>query len=78
MGRVPLHAAPSLICSTQDQFHVLGWRTAALPPPPKIDIEPELESDYKERMKHTRGKMFVRTNSQPRFIRPNPLAPTEK
>jgi hypothetical protein len=41
-------------------------------PLPKVDIEPELESDYQKRMKPPTGKMFIRTNAPPRFIRPKP------
>ena len=40
-------------------------------PPPKIDVEPELESEY--RKKHSM-QMFVRTNAPPRFPRPEPDA----
>jgi hypothetical protein len=41
-------------------------------PPPKVDVEPELESDYQKRIKPPTGKMFIRTNAPPRFIRPKP------
>ncbi len=36
-------------------------------PPPKVDVEPELESDYQKR---TGVKMFVRTNAPPRLPKP--------
>ena len=40
-----------------------AWRT-----PPKIDVEPELESDFRKR---TQGTMFIRSNAPPR--RPTPV-----
>jgi hypothetical protein len=41
-------------------------------PSPKVDVVPELESDYRKRMKPSMGKMITRTNAPPRFIRPKP------
>ena len=38
-----------------------AWRA-----PPKLDVVPELESDYQKRLK---GKMFIRTNAPVRFPR---------
>jgi hypothetical protein len=41
-------------------------------PSPKVDVEPELESDYQKPMKPATHKMFIRTNAPPRLIRPKP------
>ena len=43
--------------------------TNAYRPTPKLDVVPELESDYRKRVQ---GKMFMRTNAAPRLIRPKP------
>ena len=43
-----------------------AWR-----PSPKLNIEPELESEYQKRMK---GKMFLRTNAPELNSRPDPSA----
>ena len=50
-----------------------AWRR-----PPRVDVEPELESEYQKRVKLHSGKMFTRTNAPPRFIRPSPPATTER
>jgi len=42
-------------------------------PDPKIDVEPELESDYKKRIQ---GKMFVRTNVPSHYPQPTNMAAT--
>ena len=44
-------------------------------PPPKIDVEPELESEF--RKKHS-VQMFVRTNAPPRFPVPKPSSTTSQ
>jgi hypothetical protein len=41
------------------------WRTQ-----PKIDVEPQLESDYQKRIG---GKIFVRINAPPRFSSSSPI-----
>ena len=38
-------------------------------PQPKVAVQPELESDYQQRIKAHTGKMFIRTNAPPRFDR---------
>jgi hypothetical protein len=50
-----------------------AWRT-----PPKIDVEPELESDFRKR---TQGSMFVRSNApsrRPTYAVPNTRPGVEK
>ena len=52
-------------------------------PDPKVDVKPELESDFRQRMKAATSNMFVRTNAPPRLIPPktttqNPQAPNQR
>jgi hypothetical protein len=44
---------------------------AVLGAPITVNVVPELQSDYRKRVK---GKMFIRTNAPPRLIRPNSLS----
>jgi hypothetical protein len=44
-------------------------------PEPKLDVQPELESEYKKR---TQGGMFIRTNAPPHPPRGNPLPRTRQ
>jgi hypothetical protein len=39
-------------------------------PDPRVDVQPELESDYRNRIRQANSNMFIRTNAPPRFIRP--------
>jgi hypothetical protein len=47
-------------------------------PDPRVDVQPELQSDYRKRMKAAGSSMFLRTNAPPRFVRPSPPASTDK
>ena len=39
-------------------------------PDPRVDVQPELESDYRKRIGDARSNMFIRTNAPPRFTGP--------
>lgn len=54
--------AVNLDKKTITQFTLISGKLRR--PPPKVDVEPELESDY---LKNHSFKMFTRTNAPPRF-----------
>ena len=44
-------------------------------PDPRVDVQPELESDYRKRIGDARSNMFIRTNAPPRFTGPKDAGP---